>query len=314
MSDINIESSFGIKTIDTNYLGGQIASMYLIHKGNEVTFIDTGTRHSIPHLKGILESMGFGFENIRYVIPTHLHLDHAAGAGALMKLCPKAELIIHPRGKRHMVDPSKLIEGTIAVYGQEKFNELYGEIIPVDADRVIVANDNDVIDFNGRILKFIDTPGHARHHFCVWDETSKSMFTGDTFGISYREFDTDENIYILPTTTPTQFDPKALLESIDNILYYEPEYVCLTHFGIISPNEKIVKQLKASIRHYAEVGQSLANDANMKEIIERNLMEYSLRQLVSMGTNRDEAFCKTKLKNDILLNTQGLIFWQKSQS
>ncbi len=310
MPNIDLEKSFGIKTVDTTYLGGHIATMYLMRQGDEVAFIDTGMHRTQFHLKKILESMDLSFENVTYVIPTHLHLDHAAGAGSLMEVCPKAKLIIHPRGAKHMIDPTRLVESTIAVYGKKKFDELYGRIIPVDESRIIIANDNDTIYLSDRMLKFIDTPGHARHHFCVWDATSESMFTGDTFGLSYREFDFDDEMYIMPTTTPTQFDPEALLRSIDVILSHQPKNICLTHFGIIPPEEKIVKQLKEAINHYAVVGKTHGKKEAAKKIIEHELMEYSLLKLTEMGNPKDREFCKTKLLNDIILNTQGIIFWQ----
>ena len=310
MPQINLQQSFGITTIDTAYLGGQIASMYLMREGEEIAFIDTGLQKTIPHLEKTLKQMGLNFENVTYVIPTHIHLDHAAGAGPLMEVCPNAKLIIHPRGARHIIDPTRLIESTISVYGKQKFDELYGRIIPVSENRVAVANDKDIFFLGDRKLQFIDTPGHAKHHFCIWDEKSKSMFSGDTFGLSYREFDLDDEIYILPTTTPTQFDPEMLLNSIDVIFSHQPKHICLTHFGIIEPKEKVVNQLKEAVNHYIKVGKMNGKKAEAKEIIERELMSYSLQKLKEMGTSKDEVFCENKLLNDIVLNTQGLIFWQ----
>ena len=148
----------GISVIDTGYIREEFAAIYLVRQGNEIAIIETGTKHSIPNIQQTLEKDGLNFSSVAYIIPTHVHLDHAAGAGVLMKLCPNAQLVIHPRGARHMVDPSKLIAGTVAVYGQEKFNQLYGDVVPIDSSRIIEADDNFVLDFAGRELKFIDTP------------------------------------------------------------------------------------------------------------------------------------------------------------
>ena len=237
----------GIDVVDSGYYSKDFASIYLLSQNNKVAIIETGSNYSVPVIKSALIQKGLSFSDVSYIIPTHVHLDHAGGAGELMRQCQNARLIVHPRGARHMIDPSKLIAGAMAVYGEEKFKEYYGEIIPIDSNRVIEAEDNFILDFDGRELRFIDTPGHARHHFCVWDKSTKSMFTGDTFGVSYRDLDCGGDIYILPSTSPVQFDPEALIQSINRIMEFKPERVCLTHFSAIKPTQKIVKELTESI-------------------------------------------------------------------
>ena len=187
----------GVSVIDSGYFSNDFAAIYIIKQNNKVAIIETGTTFSVSNVKKALENDSLSFLDVAYIIPTHVHLDHAGGAGELMKQCPNAKLIVHPRGARHLIDPTKLIAGAMAVYGEKKFKKLYGKIIPIDANRVIEADDSFILDFDGRELKFIDTPGHARHHFCIWDKQTESMFTGDTFGISYRDLDhNDQSIYI----------------------------------------------------------------------------------------------------------------------
>ena len=300
----------GISVIDTGYIREEFAAIYLVRQGNEIAIIETGTKHSIPNIQQTLEKDGLNFSSVAYIIPTHVHLDHAAGAGVLMKLCPNAQLVIHPRGARHMVDPSKLIAGTVAVYGQEKFNQLYGDVVPIDSSRIIEADDNFVLDFAGRELKFIDTPGHAKHHFCIWDKMTESMFTGDTFGISYRDFDNGDEVYIFPTTTPIQFDPDELINSIKKLMKYKPKRVCLTHFGAIKPTNKVIQQLIDGVNFMRSLAIDYAAQDNANEKIENMMMDHLLQQLQKMGfTNQD--FCKEKLTVDVELNTQGLIYWQQ---
>ena len=299
----------GIRVIDTGYIRKEMAAIYLVRQGNEIAIIETGTKHSIPNIQQALEKDGLNFSSVAYIIPTHVHLDHAAGAGELMKLCPNAQLVIHPRGARHMVDPSKLIAGTVAVYGQEKFNQLYGDIVPIISSRIIEADDNFVLDFGGRELKFIDTPGHAKHHFCVWDKLSGAMFTGDTFGVSYREFDTKDGVFIFPTTTPTQFEPEELIKSISKIMEYKPKYVCLTHFGAIKPSNKVVRQLIDSINCMSNIAKKYYAQEHSEEKIRNAIMQYLLQILQQVGVSNLD-FCKEKLTNDVALNTQGLIYWQ----
>jgi len=300
----------GIKVIDSGYIRQEMVAIYLLRQGDKIAIIETGTKYSIPKVRQALEKDGLNFSNVAYVIPTHVHLDHAAGAGELMKLCPNAQLVIHPRGARHMADPSKLIAGTVAVYGEEKFNQLYGDIVPIDSSRIIEADDNFVLDFDGRELKFIDTPGHARHHFCIWDRMTESMFTGDTFGISYRDFDNGDEIYIFPTTTPIQFDPYELINSVNKLMKYKPKRICLTHFGAIKPKNKVVEQLIDGINFMSSLGIEYAAQDNAEEKIQNAMMDYFLQELQKMGFT-DQDSCREKLKFDVELNTQGLIYWQQ---
>ncbi len=300
----------GISVIDSGYISQDFAAIYLIRQGHDIAIVETGTNYSVHNIQQVLEKDGLSFSNVRYIIPTHVHLDHAGGAGELMRLCPNAELVIHPRGARHMVDPSKLIAGAMAVYGAEKFHHLYGDILPIDSSRIIEADDNFVLDFNGRELLFIDTPGHARHHFCIWDKLTESMFTGDTFGLSYREFDTGDKVYVFPTTTPVQFDPEDLIKSISKLIEYKPKRVCLTHFGAIKPTTKVTDQLITGIKFLSNLAKQYASDTNAEALIQSEMMGYFLMQLQRMGV-KDQDFCKQKLQKDVELNTQGLIYWQQ---
>lgn len=305
-----IDLGQGITLIDARYIQDDVAAAYLLREGDEVAIIETGTAHTVADIKAALEVQGLDFSQVRYIIPTHVHLDHAGGAGSLMQLCENAQLVVHPRGARHLVDPSKLIAGTIAVYGEEKFKKFYGEILPIDQARVIEADDNFEVDLSGRKLKFLDTPGHARHHFCVWDEASGSMFTGDTFGISYREFDKLGQIFIFPTTTPVQFEPDEMLRSIDRIMSHQPKQLCLTHFSAIVPTPEVVDELKRGVAMMVKLAQENWNQDNAQEVIEALMMQNLLASLAARGIEDLEA-CRRKLANDVNLNTQGLIVWQK---
>ena len=303
----------GISVIDSGYFSKDFAAIYLLRQGNEVAIIETGNKYSATNVQKALKMDGLSFSDVAYIIPTHVHLDHAGGAGELMNQCQNAQLIVHPRGARHMINPSKLIEGAMAVYGEENFNKLYGEIIPIDSSRVIEADDNFILDFEGRELKFIDTPGHARHHFCVWDKQTESMFTGDTFGISYRDLDKENEVYIFPSTSPVQFDPEALIKSIYKIMEYKPQRVCLTHFAAIKPTQKVVDQLIDGIHFVSNLAKKYATENDAELIIQDEMMSYFLKGIEKIG-NDDLEFCRDRLKLDVEINTQGLIYWQQKIS
>ena len=301
----------GISVIDSEYYSKDFAAIYLLKQKNKVIIIETGTNYSVPYVKEALSQIGLSFSDVSYVIPTHVHLDHAGGAGLLMMQCQNAALVVHPRGARHLIDPSKLVAGAKAVYGENKFKEYYGEIFPIDANRVIQAEDNFILDFDGRELRFIDTPGHARHHFCIWDKATKSMFTGDTFGISYRDLDHQDELYILPSTSPVQFDPEALIQSINRIMEFKPERVCLTHFSAIKPTKKATNKLIESIHFVSNLAIKYADKNDSESIIYKKMMDYFLEGLNEIGFQNND-YAKDRLSLDVLINTQGLIYWQKN--
>ena len=166
-----------IVCIDTGQHRPQMAACYLVGGDGHYAFVESGTSLSVPGLLDTLEELGVDRGAVDYVMPTHVHLDHAGGAGALLRKLPNARLVIHPRGARHMIDPSQLIAGATAVYGSEAMRATYGEIVPVPESRVIAADVAPDRDFElllgNRRLQFIDAPGHARHHYAIWDEASR---------------------------------------------------------------------------------------------------------------------------------------------
>ena len=193
----------------------------------------------MPRLLAALAAAGIERDAVDFVIPTHVHLDHAGGVGLLMAQLPRARLVVHPRGARHMIDPAYLMKSATAVYGFAEIERSYGTLVPVAAERVVESRDGMTLELAGRPLVFIDSPGHAMHHHCIWDASSRGWFTGDTFGLSYRDFDTAAGPWIMPTTTPVQFQPEALRRSIERMLAFEPEHVYVTHYGQVGEVQRL---------------------------------------------------------------------------
>jgi glyoxylase-like metal-dependent hydrolase (beta-lactamase superfamily II) len=310
-----IQHDHGIVTLDADYLRPGLAAIHLIIENGRAAIVDTGTNQSVPMVLAELKGLGLKPADVEYVIVTHVHLDHAGAAGALLQNCPQAKLVAHPKGARHLIDPAKLVAGSIAVYGREHFLALYGEIVPVPAERVIEADDGFQLDFQGRVFSFIDTPGHARHHYCIHDSASNSLFTGDTFGISYREFDVDADgqtrPFIFPTTTPVQFEPDALHASIDRLVALKADAAFLTHYSRITGLAELAPKLHELIDEFvaltrAAPGEGQARHDWLKQAVETSLM----RRLRAHGCTLDDAVCKHLLANDVELNTQGLLVWR----
>ncbi len=301
----------GIYCVDSGYEQDNYAAIYLLREGDEVAVIETATRHSIPRLLEVLTDLGIGCQQIKYVIATHIHLDHAGGVGAMMELFDQARLIAHPRGAKHMIDPAKLIKGSMEVYGEDAFRSLYGDIKAVEESRVDIAEDGDIYAVGGRDLVFLDTPGHARHHFCIYDDKSKGIFSGDTFGISYPVLHNLKH-GLIPSSSPAHFDPEAMNNSLDKLLACRPEYMYLTHYGEIDkPAAKA-----ADLKQWLSDIQSLCQKLNPVDEASRLELEKALHQ-ITVEKLAGQVSCSTTelldlLRTDIRLNAQGLAIWWES--
>ena len=305
----------GIIHLDAEYLQPGIASVYLIIENGECAVIETGTCHTVPFILKTLTEFGLNASSVRYVIPTHVHLDHAGGVGLLMQECPNAQLIVHPFGARHMIDPTKLAAGAKSVYGEEAFQRLYGELLPVNADRVIEAPDNFEIELSNRHLRFYDTPGHAKHHFCVHDLQSNNIFSGDTFGIAYPPVNIGSEPFIFVTTTPVQFDPNALLNSINRLVSIKADAFNLTHFGQIKPSELVIDQLKTSIDAFVSITMDSRDiKENRVEVIDQKIQQYLLNKYHQLGGTKSDKDFLAVVAMDSKLNAQGLDFWLTKQA
>lgn len=310
MSTLFQDFEHGITTIDSRFVRPGLAAIHLLVEKGHAAIIDTGTNFSAPCVLKILHDKGLAPQNIAYVIVTHVHLDHAGGAGRMMQLFPNAQLVVHPRGARHMIDPARLVAGAAAVYGEAAVKRTYGEIIPVPAGRVIEAPDNFELSLQGRKLRFLDTPGHARHHFCIWDEASRSAFTGDTFGISYREFDVAGREFIFPTCTPVQFEPEAAHASIDRIMALQPEQAYLTHYGRITQLNRLANDLHQMLDAFVTLGMQCHDAGGQRhEKLKTGVEEFMLRALLAHGCQLPLEEISRLLAMDFELNAQGIGVW-----
>ncbi|TDP63918.1 MBL fold metallo-hydrolase [Roseateles toxinivorans] len=299
----------GVYAIDTGFQRPLFDAAYLIVEDGRAAFIDTGTNHAVPRLLGALEYLGLRPEQVDWVIPTHVHLDHAGGVGLLMQSLPQARVAVHPRGARHMIDPAALYQGALAVYGEEEMQRSYGTLVGVDAARVLSTSDGLQLELGGRPLLFADTPGHARHHHCIWDERSRSWFTGDTFGLSYREFDTAKGPWIIPTSTPVQFDPEALRTSIARMMRQGPLHMQLTHYGRISDLPRLSELLLEHLDATVAIGLAQLDAPDRHASIKQDLALLYRRSLRAHGCLLAEACIDDLLAMDVELNAQGLGIW-----
>jgi glyoxylase-like metal-dependent hydrolase (beta-lactamase superfamily II) len=309
MLDFIEDLGHGIYAIDTGFQRPRFDAAYLMVEDGRAAFIDTGTNHAVPRLLAALDALGLAVDAVDWVIPTHVHLDHAGGVGLLAQALPQARVLVHPRGLRHMVDPKALWLGALAVYGDEEMQRSYGRLVPVPAERAEASHDEQVIHLAGRPLRLIDTPGHAKHHHAIWDERSRSWFTGDTFGLSYRAFDMDGRAWILPTTTPVQFEPEALKATVARLLAAEPLAMQVTHYGRIGGSvaevQRLAADMLAQVDEMVALAESLQSAPDRHAQLKAALLDGYLLRLRAHG-HPAGAEAADWLALDAELNAQGL--------
>jgi glyoxylase-like metal-dependent hydrolase (beta-lactamase superfamily II) len=303
----------GITAVDTEYLQPGHAASHIILDAGHAAFVDVGTNYSVPYLLAALEALGIERLAVDYLFLTHVHLDHTGGAGRLMQELPNARAVLHPRGAPHMIDPEKLIAGTKAVYGAERFEKLYGNLVPIPAGRVQVVQDGERFRLGGRELELIHTPGHALHHYAVVDAAHASIFPGDTFGVSYREMDSPRGAFVTPATTPSQFDPDQLIGSIDRMMSYAPEAMYLMHFSRVTGLPRLAELLKTQIPELARIAQRHVNAADRYAAVRRDMLNLWLGLAHQHDVALSDAQIETLLQGDLDLNTQGLNVWADRQ-
>ena len=299
----------GITAIDTEYARPLLDASHLIVENGRAAFVDTGVNDSVPLLLDAINAHDLDAGDIDYVFLTHIHLDHAGGAGQLMQCLPNATCVVHPRGAPHMANPAKIIAGTEAVYGAEQSRAMYGTIVPIDAGRIVEATDGGWVDLNGRALQTLYTEGHARHHYVLHDPASRGVFTGDSFGISYRELDTSNGEFIYPTSTPIDFDPDEAHKACDTILGLQPRYAYLTHYSRVGNLEKLAGDMHECIDEYRSMALACVDEADRQKALEERMFEFLATRLEAHGFAGDREAMWSVLNIDVVLNAQGLGVW-----
>ena len=315
MTDLFSSFDKNIFCFDANYIRQKFAAIHFINQNNKLLIIDTATNHSAKKFLNALHTMNISPEFVEWIILTNVHLDHAGGAGLLMKMCPNAQLAVHSRGARHMINPENLWASVVSVYGKEEAEKQYGKLIPVDENRVVVVGEGEVISFQDRRLQIFDAPGHANHHIIIFDEESKSFFTGDAFGIAYPELASEDEEFIFISSTPTQFEPVKFDTTIKKIMKQKPKSCFLTHFSKIMNIEKNGHELLKQLDEYVTITQQARNNhESRQERIRKDLFELLYKKLKKTNMNISKRDFGNLLSLDLSLNAQGLEYWNNKTS
>ncbi|HEU4962340.1 MAG TPA: MBL fold metallo-hydrolase, partial [Bacilli bacterium] len=277
-------------------------------KGEKIALVDVGSSPSRQQILAGIAELGMTPDQIDYVIVTHIHLDHAGGLGYLMPLLPNATAVCHPRAARHMIDPSRLIAGAKAVYGDD-FDNLFGQIVPVPEERLLIRDEGDQLDLGGgHLLTFYDTPGHARHHFSIHDAGSRGIFTGDTVGVRYvPELTGWDFIPIFPSTSPTEFDRNAVFASIDKLQQVDVDRIYHAHFGMTEPASAAFERTLKTADDYDRMSRELFRPGLPWEELAEKIRDYIRADLKAQGLAGDDLDL-SGMELDIRLNAQGMLF------
>lgn len=304
-----LDFDHGISAIDTGFERPLFDASHLIIDHGRAAFVDAGVNASVPMLIGVLEHKGLTPAEVDWLLLTHVHLDHAGGAGELLRRLPNAKLVVHPRGVRHMVDPTALMAGASAVYGEDVVRRTYGTLTPVPPGRIVEATEGLELVLGSRRLTVFDTPGHARHHVCYRDHGASAFFTGDTFGISYREFDTARGAFIFPTSTPVQFEPEAMKASIARMAACQPEAMYLTHYSRVTDVPRLATELIEQVDQLVALAQAADGHADRHERLVESLHALFAARAAAHGCTLGAAQVRELLALDAELNAQGLEVW-----
>lgn len=302
-----------IQLIDGFDLGlEQRTGSYVIME-QQLTIIETGPSPSVEHVKEGLKELGISLDEVRYIIVTHIHLDHAGGAGLLLQDCPNATLIAHPKGARHLADPSRLIAGARAVYG-DQFDELFNPIVPVPEHRIDIKTEGDRLQIGpGCTLEFWDTPGHAKHHFGILDPVSNGFFAGDTAGIRYAQLIEDGIDFYLPSTSPNQFDPEAMKASIERMERQQFDVLYFGHYGAAKDPQAALKQVLEWLEVFVEEGAAAHRHDESADQLAKRLAVPVLAHLAEQGMEQPHRVLPY-IEMDLQVSAQGLLDYFRKQS
>ncbi|GGB47831.1 MBL fold metallo-hydrolase [Virgibacillus dakarensis] len=277
----------------------------------DLTLIETGPSPSVKYIKQGLESLGFSLEQVKYIIVTHIHLDHAGGAGLFIQSCPNAQIIVHPKGARHLANPKRLVAGARAVYG-DSFAELFDPIIPVSEERLLIKGEGDTLQISSACtLAFFDTPGHAKHHFCIFDPVSNGIFTGDTVGIRYEQLVRDGVDLFLPSTSPNQFDPEAMRSAIERIRSMNVDRIFFGHFGMTEKVDEALKQVSEWLTVFEQEGEQVFKEGKGYNELAGRMLQHVKEYLRTLLVEDDHGVY-ILINVDMQVSALGLIdYYQK---
>lgn len=294
-----------IVQVDLQYAGIPKFCAGYIMAGPTPVIIETGAKPCIPYLLAAFKELNINPLDVQYVIVSHIHLDHAAGAGTLLQHCPNAVLVVHEKGARHMVNPSRLLAGAKAAYGEELYNKIAG-FDPVSPDRIHTPKDNEILDLGqGRTLTLLDTPGHCMHHLSIYDNHSHGIFCGDAAGLYFSDLAATGMPYYIPGTSPNQFNLDLSLSTLERLARLQPKFLYYTHFGAAPDAANLLRKLPQQLIDYVAIAKEVYQTSQDWEAIRNALWHYHQQDLATKGIHWDTPQ-EPLFKDTLELSAKGL--------
>ncbi len=295
-----------IHIIDGIDLGMDGRTGTYVIQDEQLTIVETSASPSVPYILKGFQDLGLDPHDVKYIIVTHIHLDHAGGAGLLLQHCPQAKVVVHPKGARHLSNPERLIMGARAVYG-DQFEKLFDPILPIPEDRILIKEDQETLSIGPHCdLLFLDTPGHANHHFSIYDPVSQGIFTGDTIGVYYHQLRDQEITFCLPSTSPNQFNPEAMLRSLDRIQELQVERIYFGHYGMNTEVESIYQQIKVWLSQFVGTAEQVVLEGGDHVEVSSRLMRQIRDHLAEKNVSREHPVYNI-IQLDIDICSMGLV-------
>ena len=230
--------------------------------GDRPALIEPGPASFIPKVVEGLGRLGYDVGCLSYIIPTHIHADHCGGTGHLAQYAPRARIIAHEKGARHLVNPAKMMEATSEYWGEDYESEI-GVSIPVSWERIDVVRGGESIALGNRTLSIIHTPGHARHHICLHDGRSGELFCGESLGYLLE----GEEVTLLPIVSPPVFDLDSQMSTIDRLRRLRPSTLFFSHLGVRHDASRCIEIAEESDRAWGDlVLRALENGEGREQI------------------------------------------------
>ena len=304
--------------IDTHYVRPGTAAMYLLFHPESKKFllVDCGTTYAVEFVEALVRKLGSSLQNLEAIILTHIHLDHSSGAGMFLKNVPNAKLYVHPKGERHIINPSKLLQSAVFFY-RDPIEKLFGKVLPCPAEQVIAVEANQILDFYGRKLQIHYSPGHAKHHMSLWDLKNKIYFSGDSAAIVYPNWSTPKKFFALIPSSPTDFDPELWKRTIKEIREKKPKKILLTHFGEVQNIQNLLLQAENSLQKLIFVALQNRSIPSEKERIQKILADISamvIEELLAINSSWNDESINIWFQKDYYIIASGLHHWLKKQS
>lgn len=243
-----------------------IFTVFLVSEGGGA-LLEPGPASNIPGIMDGLQQIGFDPSRLAYIIPTHIHMDHAGASGSLAQQLPQVKVLVHPDGKRHMVDPSRLIASTRMAFG-DNFEDAYGPLLPVPESQVVVPEDGEAIKLGERELKMVYSPGHASHHMSVYDTRSGALFCGEALGVPAPDTQAP-----LPHAAPPGFDMEVYLDTMEKLRALKPKLLLYSHGKIGHDPDSLITAAEKNTRLFADMVLSALKAGEDEEQIRQRSRE-----------------------------------------